>query len=196
MDSIATVIDYLKNIQDNLIGILIPTIISAVISLITLIINSIIQYLITNHQYKSKQYEIMRAFYPEFKSKLIDIQYFYITIENNQLYTADFCIVDYIGTDWSAFRQNLDLQNVEFIDVFEDSIKSIIKIYIDLNQFFKDKNMPTSSKKVQCAINDFQNFCALFDNEKNGVQIYSYKNYKSKDIKELIKILDNHYNKF
>ena len=196
MESVDSVIEYLKNIQGNLIGILIPTIITASISVITLIVNSIIQYRINDRQYKSKQYEIMREHYPYLKAKLIDIQSCFENIEHNQLYQSDFLITEYIGYDWETYRQNLSIEDIQLVDDFEENIKIAIEVLIVLNQFFDQKNLPTSSRKVQHAINDFQLFCAIFDTKKRGVHAKPSKNYTKEQIVKLIKTLDNHYNKF
>lgn len=57
--------------------------------------------------------------------------------------------------------------------------------------------MPTSSQKVRHEINRFQFFCVYFDNE-NAVKNEGSNpiKYNKKDIEKLIKVLDNHYNKF
>lgn len=200
-DYINYIVNYLQAIQEDLIGILIPTIITAVLSLLTLIVNSIIQYKINDRQYKSKQYEIMREYYPSLKSNLVKIRCIYQNIENNPLYKSksksDFVIIKYLKFDWEKFRQELDVNQVQYVDSFEESVQALIKIFIQLNIFFNENNMPTSSKKVRYEINHLQFFCVYFDDE-NAIKNWESPpaKYSKKDIEKLIKVLDKHYNKF
>lgn len=184
MNSIDSVIEYLKSIQDNLIGIMVPAVLTAIVSVITLVVNSILQYKIYDRQYKSKQYEIMRQHYPSLKSQLIDIQRCFENIECNQLYPPTFQITKYIGYDWEAYRQNITVEEIQFVDDFEENIKSAIKVLANLNLFFNDNNLPTSSKKVQYAINDFQIFCSFFDPQKKAIHTQPKTNFTKKQIEK------------
>ena len=58
------VIQYLQSIQDNLVGLVLPVLITAVVSPVTVSINSIIQLVLQNSKYNSEQYKIMQEFIP------------------------------------------------------------------------------------------------------------------------------------
>ena len=112
------------------------------------------------------------------------------------MYQPDFLITEYIGYDWETYRQNLSVEEIQLVDSYEENIESAIAVFVEMNRFFEKKNLPTSSKKVQQAINDFQFFCAFFDNKKRANHTKPSKNYTQERVDKLIKTLDNHYNKF
>ena len=185
----------LNEIQNSLIGILIPTIITSIISILTLTLNIVIQLWTINRQYKSRQYEIMREQYPKLKSYLIQIQCYYDVIEKNKLYTPNFSLLNYLSFDWEKERQNISVDQVNFIDEYEENVKALINSYSILNDFFAENNFPTSSKKVQKEINSLQLFCSHVKRSKNIT--YDYTNdYNKKKTIELIATLDKHYNTF
>ncbi len=190
------IIEYLKSIQDNLIGIIIPVIISAIMSIVTLIVNSVIQLNIIDRQYKSKQYEIMRENYPKLKSYLINIECCYINIQNNKLYESDFALINYIAFDWVKYRSRLN-KEVQYVDEFEKEINNLIDNFKKLYNFFEKTNIPASSKKVNKAINDIQFYCSLISNYPADQKLEKIPvDYNYKKIKKVILTLDNHYNKF
>lgn len=189
------IIEYLQGIQDNLIGILIPSILSVVVSIITLIVNSILQCNLSNRQYKSKQYEFMHKHYPKIKSILVYISASLQSVENSSLYKAK-KLSDYLGYDWEERRSTLTIEQTQQIDDFESNIKNIIGKYIDLNVFFENNNLPATSRRFQKAINKLQSYCVLINKNKNKrTDTFSY-NYSKRDIDKLIVILDKNYNKF
>lgn len=148
MDTLNDIVSYLKDIQEDLIGILIPTVITAVISLFTLIINSIMQYKINDRQYKSKQYEIMREHYPSLKSNLVKIRCIYQNLEDNPLYQkSEFLITKYLRFDWESYRQKLNNDETQWVDSFEENIQSLIKIFTQLNLFSVQIICPHHPKK-------------------------------------------------
>ena len=196
METVDSILKSLNEIQDNLVGILIPSVITAIISVLTLIVDVIVKFWTTRRQYKSKQYEIMREHYPQLKSKLSDIVCYYDTLEENKLRTATFTITHYLKFDWEAYRQNIAAEDVPFVDEFQNTIAKIIEAYIDLYKFFSEKNLPNSSKKVQKSINKLQFFCTVINNSKNNGCKAATCDYNKENLIELIDILDKHYNKF
>lgn len=197
------VILYLQNIQNNLVGIVIPVVVSAIVSIITLIANFLLQIILTYKKYNSRQYNIMRKYYPELKVKLINLMIIYKELEDNPLHKKDFNILKYIDFDWVAHRRNLDKNEILCIDSFESNIKDIINQLNDLNDFFRINNIPTSNRKVKKALNIIQFNCALIKYfERKQIDVNLHKTIKRKtqlnyaEIVKLIKILDKQFNRF
>ncbi len=196
MESINEVVTHLQEIQEDLVGIIIPTIISAILSVLTLTINVITQFIMNNRQYKSKQYEIMREYYPQLKSQLIDISCYYSILKKNPLYNENFKISDYFGFDWELYRQSISEDDVEYIDEYQKMVEQIILSYDNLYIFFKQQNIPTSSNKIQEAVNDIHRLCAVVHNFGNTQCVNTALEYNEVKIDELIQKLDKHYNTF
>lgn len=68
------IILYLKNIQDNLIGIILPVLITAFVSLATVLINAFIQIILQNSKFNNEQYKVMQEFYPKLKICLLELR--------------------------------------------------------------------------------------------------------------------------
>lgn len=195
MDLIQDYTNALKDIQSDLVGILITSTITSIISIITLIVNSILQVHLANKQYNSAQYELMRNKYPEIRQWLLSLEIFYLNVENNKLYDENFTIKQYLNFDWQSYRVSLSNDEIESIDSYQKSIVEIINIYRQLNDYFDNNNLPATSKKVQKSIQQLQLYCKyiIISTESNDKKI---KEYNYKIVKKTIKIFDKHYNKF
>ena len=69
------IIQYLQGIQDNLIGIVLPVLITSLVSLITVLINAFIQIILQNSKFNDEQYKIMQEFYPKLKIYLLELRF-------------------------------------------------------------------------------------------------------------------------
>lgn len=67
------IVEYLQKIQNNLVGIVIPAIITAGVSLFTLLLNSLITILQGAKKQNSEQFAYMQKVYPEFREMLQDL---------------------------------------------------------------------------------------------------------------------------
>ena len=175
------IISELQQIQSDLVGILIPSIISAIVSIISIFINTLLQLKLSDREYKSEQYKLMRNHYPYLKSILMEISCCYINLENNGLYDNSFNITDYIYYDWQLFRKKVPKDKIIFIDDYMNNIKKIVDLFLSLNLFFEKNNLPASYHSVQQGINELQFFCSYIKNCKNGIHGITNKIFHKKD---------------
>ena len=152
------IISELQQIQSDLVGILIPSIISAIVSIISIFINTLLQLKLSDREYKSEQYKLMRNHYPYLKSILMEISCCYINLENNGLYDNSFNITDYIYYDWQLFRKKVPKDKIIFIDDYMNNIKKIVDLFLSLNLFF-EKNV-----RLFADIGSFLYFCKKYTN--------------------------------
>ena len=68
------VIDILQSIQDDLVGIVLPVIITAFISVISIFVNAVMQIILRNSNINCEQYKLMQKFYPEMKISLLELK--------------------------------------------------------------------------------------------------------------------------
>ena len=190
------ILESLQQVQKDLVGIIVTAIASIVVSIVTLVVNSVIQFKLSDRQYKSIQFEIMREIYPQFKSELIAIDACFDNINCNPIKDDSFSIEQYFCIDWTIFRKNTADDKINYVDNYITNIKNICSHYEKLNSMFKEKNFPTSNKKVQKAINSFQTFCSYYENYSKDSNNRKQKIFNQKEIKKLLKICDKHYNKF
>lgn len=121
------VIQYLQSIQDNLVGLVLPVLITAVVSLVTVSINSIIQLVLQNSKYNSEQYKIMQEFYPTLKGNLLELKLAIQEIVANPMCpnfkTAVDKYIEYKNND-IEYRTNHN-NEVQYIDRFNTSMNSL-----------------------------------------------------------------------
>lgn len=116
-------IDYLQNIQKDLVGIILPVLITAFVSLITVTINAAIQILLQNQNFNNEQYKIMQQFYHKFKLQLLDFKLVIQEINNQNNHNDSLKLIDYIDKytqfkyDETEFRRNHD-NEIQTIDQF------------------------------------------------------------------------------
>lgn len=121
------IIKYLQNIQDNLIGIILPVLITAVISIITLFCNTLTQIVLQNSKNNSEQYKLMQAFYPKMKLLLLELKFIMQDIESNPIFT-DWEIV--IGK-YISFKEN----EAKYRASHENEIENIDNLILLMDKF-------------------------------------------------------------
>ena len=65
-----------------------------------------------------------------------------------------------------------------------------------LNGIFKSDNVPTSDKKMEKELDEFQKFCTYVFMCKNGKQGEPKKVYNKIEVENFLCICNKHYNKF
>lgn len=135
------IVKYLQNIQDNLIGIILPVLITAVISIITLFCNAITQIVLQNSKNNNEQYKLMQAFYPKMKLLLLELKFTMQDIESNPIFDNwEKVIGKYISYKESAtnYRKSheSEIQDIDnFILLMEKHKDKVIAINKHLLEF-------------------------------------------------------------
>lgn len=126
------VIQYLQSIQDNLVGLVLPVLITAVVSLVTVSINSIIQLVLQNSKYNSEQYKIMQEFYPTMKGNLLELKLAIQEVVAIPMYSDFKTAIDkYIECKNNDIQYRIDhTDEVQYIDRF-NSLMNTLSIKLD-----------------------------------------------------------------
>lgn len=138
------VIQYLQSIQDNLVGIVLPVLITATVSLITVSINSIIQLVLQNSKHNSEQYKIMQEFYPTMKGKLLELKLAIQEVVTNPMCsdfkTAIDKYIEYKNND-IEYRTNHN-NEVQYIDRFDTSMNNLSIKLDSINSYLSTCKIP------------------------------------------------------
>lgn len=140
-------INQLKNIQNDLIGILVPVVITSVVTLLSLLINTIVKIIIVNKKYNMSQFEIMKNVYPKLKMILINIKVILLHIENIKLKASDKSnfkpISDYIEfKNNEGNYRNEHQEQIEYIDNLFNCVEKLFVQFFNLNKFFEETTLP------------------------------------------------------
>lgn len=133
------VIDILQSIQENLVGIILPVLITAFVSIISILVNTIMQIVLRNSNIDGEQYKLMQIFYPNMKVDLLKFKLSMKEVENNPIYTdmqnAINKYVEYKKDSASYVKKNdHEVQNIDqFIIAMDECLKSILNIKEHLN---------------------------------------------------------------
>lgn len=209
------IISLLKEIQSDLVGIILPVIITAFASFITLIINSLLKIWLENKKNNTEQYKIMQGLYSEFKIDLLNIKLFLENIEQNQLYKN---IKDAIDTyvsyknDSKEYREK-HKEQIDHIDEFIDSLELFLKEIGDLSNYLKHINIPAVPvfhpiikakvndmfAKIQC----FSSVVFQYYNNNindtlfvNAIDQFNLSKFNSKLLSSYIELLDKWIKKY
>lgn len=139
-----SVVEYLQKIQGDLVGIIIPVIITAIISLITMIVNSILKIMLENRKYNSEQYKIMQRFYPELKIILLELRFTLLELKNNSIYSdINKAIEKYVqfSRNETAYRKEY-INEGSHIDSFIKQMRTYKKYMIDINKTLFEREIP------------------------------------------------------
>lgn len=138
-------IDALKCIQEDIIGIMLPVVITALVALITLIVNTYVKLSINNRTYNRQQHLVMKKIYPKLKNILLKLYLELASIENNSLYKSFLdAISDFVDfkKDESSYR-NEHQNMVEDIDGFMSSIDSLFENIEKINELLNSVEIPS-----------------------------------------------------
>lgn len=138
------IIKGLQDIQKDLVGAVLPVMITAIVSLVTLTVNTLVKIIIENNKYNRSQYEIMQKLYHGLKTKLMKLKVATSAIEQNNLYStmknAVFCYIDY-QNDEGTYREN-HKEQMEDIDEFIFAIDNYFQKLKELSDFLLDCSIP------------------------------------------------------
>ncbi len=138
------VIRYLQSIQDNLIGIVLPVLITAFVSLVTIFVNMFMQILTENNKINSEQYKLMQEFYPHMKISLLELKLNMQEVENNPIFsdwqTAINKYTNYKKNEKQYRKENEN--EVQNIDEFIESMDDFSKKVININDFLRKGIVP------------------------------------------------------
>lgn len=146
------IVHYLLEIQEDLVGIVIPVIITAFISLITIIVDLIFKIVVENRKYNSEQYKYMQEFYPELKTKLYELKYDLHEIENNPMFgNRDQAIEKYIkiSDDEQEYRSEHTDERL-YIDTFKKSMNSYREHIIEIETILSNHAIPSAPIMHPC----------------------------------------------
>lgn len=138
-------IDASKCIQEDIIGIMLPVVITALVALITLIVNTYVKLSINNRTYNRQQHLVMKKIYPKLKNILLKLYLELASIENNSLYKSFLdAISDFVDfkKDESSYR-NEHQNMVEDIDGFMSSIDSLFENIEKINELLNSVEIPS-----------------------------------------------------
>lgn len=133
------VINYLKDIQENLVGIIVPVLITAIVTLITLIINTATKLWMENRKYNNEQFEKMKKFYPTLRTELIKVDFQYTKLKTNNLHTDIISsVIKYAEykNNGAKYRKNHEneISNIDdFINTMERYLLSVKNVFLCLN---------------------------------------------------------------
>ena len=138
------IVQYLQNIQDNLVGLVLPVLITAVVSLITVSINAIIQLALQNSKYNSEQYKIMQEFYPQLKCKLLELKFTFQEIQTIPIYsdlsTAILKYIEFKGNEVQYRR--IHSNEIQYVDRFGILMDKLSKELDCLNNYLSTCKIP------------------------------------------------------
>lgn len=145
MEGVEQIVQSLKTIQDNLVGIVLPAIITAIVSFITLTVNAIIGIYQNIKKRDSEQFQIMQQLYSPFRDKIVAIWMNAYKIENcKPLYngTIGSALLCYFSfkLDETSFRNS---HKNEPIDPFENSVRDYIIAINDVQELLKTTKIPS-----------------------------------------------------
>lgn len=121
------IVKYLQNIQNNLIGIILPVLITAVISIITLFCNTITQIVLQNSKNNNEQYKLMQAFYPKMKLLLLELKFIMQDIERNSIFINWEIVVD----KYISYKEN----EVKYRILHPNEIQDIDNLILLMDNF-------------------------------------------------------------
>lgn len=138
------IIIYLKNIQDNLIGIILPVLITAFISLVTVFVNAFIQIKLQNSSLNNEQYKLMQAFYPKIKIFMLELKLSIQEVKCCNVCTDMNTAIDkYIEfkSDEAKYRKNYP-NEIHIIDGFITAMNNYVDITVKINDYFNACTVP------------------------------------------------------
>ena len=175
------IINHLQEIQSDLIGIIIPILVTAIVSIITTIISSISKIILNVKKINNEQYIIMQKIYPELRMNFIDIDIKLANLKKNNLHTNILSSInkyDQYRKNEQKYRKNheneiLDIDN--FKKLMDDYILSLTKLSTYLSKTTLP-NSPVYHPILKNKINKMMNFyyyyslllSRYFKNEING----------------------------
>lgn len=137
-------IKYLQNIQENLVGIVLPVVITAAVSLITVLVNAILQIMLQNSKANWEQYKIMQDFYPNMKLNLLRLRVAIQEVEHSPLCTdlkeASVKYAKY-KSDEAEYRKKND-NEVQDIDVFISMMEDFSNRVREINEYLINCTLP------------------------------------------------------
>lgn len=187
------VIQYLQGIQDNIIGIILPVLITALVSLVTVLINAFIQIILQNSKFNDEQYKIMQEFYPKLKICLLELRFTMEEIKYSptclDLKSAIEKYIE-IRSNEAGYRRNHD-NEIQFIDSFIAVMNDYSNKVIDINNYLLACTLPKPpiihpilKKRIGKMLVILQYYSQLWDqycNNKISISIFKkeIKDFKS-----------------
>lgn len=166
------IVEYLQNIQENLVGIVFPVVITAFVSLFTVLANVILQIILQNSKTNWEQYKVMQKFYPDMRVHLLKLKIYLQGVEqspiSNDLKEASIKYISYKSDEVKYRMENSgEVQGIDkFIAVMDDFSGKLIEI----NSYLISCTLPRAPAfhpilkiKVQRMLANLQYFSFLWD---------------------------------
>ena len=138
------IIKYLQSIQDNMVGIVLPVVITAFVSLITVFTNTILQIILQYSKVNGEQYKIMQEFYPKMKLYLLESRLAIQEVENSpiceDLKRATLKYILY-KSDEVQYRRNNE-NEVQHIDEFVLAMDNFSSCIREINSYLVACTLP------------------------------------------------------
>lgn len=171
------VVKELQNIQSDLVGIVLPVVITAIVTLLTVIVNAAAKIVTDNNKYKSEQYKIMQDFYPEYKLNLLKIKIAAQELEKNQLYVnLESAISKYVEMKKDeALYRSIHAEESQYIDAFKTSMERYLNAVTGMNTCMQNIKIPNIScfhslkkRKILRMLSDMQYYSMLWERYSVG----------------------------
>lgn len=211
-------IDVLKNIQQDLVGLILPVCITAIVSIITVVLNLSVKIVQENRRISIEQFKTMQDIYPQLRISIIEISISVSKIVSNPIYkNFKESLNKYLvyKKDEAQYRKN-NKKEVENIDSFIDYMTEFLEQMSTLNSLLSTKKIPLISfyhpilkKKTNKMIATFHFYSVLFkkyiDSEVSGELLIAEMNFKKEknladlnfdDFKKYIVLLDKWFKSY
>ncbi len=135
----------LQAIQSDLIGIIIPVLLTSITAMITLVTNSIIRIRQDQKKYNNEQFPAMQQMYSHFKLVLSQIVFTAKDMRDNDLLDdLPAAVTKYVDFQKNPKEYRARHQDeLGTIEKFSYAMEQYIKLIGELHQLFKDESIPT-----------------------------------------------------
>jgi len=145
-NQLENVLTYLQNIQSDIVGIIIPAIITAAVAMISLFVNSVITIIQEKEKYNHEQFKHMQKAFPTLKNHLQQMR-LAITLAKKFPLSYNSSLSQALQ-NYRAFNLNQSLyrsrhmSETQELDKFVHAIKGYITEAMALHQFLKNEVIP------------------------------------------------------
>lgn len=191
-------------VNSDLLKVIVPACITAAISILSLALNSIFSWRTLVNTRKKEKYDKLSDFYPHFRTKLISISITYQRIIACNTYIdmdkkIVFNLNEFIKLDVDDLDKKYKIHDYKEGKKFIQLINDLVKLLIDLCDFFEGQIVPIEKKELQIKILKLHEYC-IFVKKLKDDQVIDYRyinacNFDFEYIDALIQKLDEDYHK-
>lgn len=134
------IVKNLQTIQEDLVGIVLPVVVTSCVSFVIVLINTMKEIFLQRAGFKFEQFKLMQEFYPQFKGYLLELKIIAEEIEDIPIVSdLQHAINKYIEIrkNERQYRTVHD-DEIPYIDNFIKKMKCFSKKFTELNDYFCD----------------------------------------------------------